>query len=253
MSYVSEMNQFFRFLPASGFSSSARLLWYVLMGFNNSICWKPEFNIPMSTLIGLTGLSQATIRRARKELEKAGLLKVTVRPGRQASIYRLFPLDGAFAAHSERQNKLAAHVDAHSDWQPERQNAVAAHVDAHSDWQPERIHRREETNDNRREETSAVVDDQTWKEVLHFFESNIHPVYSLKERQDLEADVSDYGAIWVKAAIEEAVDHGAFNMKYIEAVLKAWKAKGHMTRNKAQKKDQIQSDEAIRQADLIPF
>ena len=253
MSYVSEMNQFFRFLPASGFSSSARLLWYVLMGFNNSICWKPEFNIPMSTLIGLTGLSQATIRRARKELEKAGLLKVTVRPGRQASIYRLCPLDGAFAAHSDRQNKLAAHVDAHSDWQPERQNAVAAHVDAHSDWQPERIHRREETNDNRREETSAVVDDQTWKEVLHFFESNIHPVYSLKERQDLEADVSDYGAIWVKAAIEEAVDHGAFNMKYIEAVLNAWKAKGHRTRNKAQKKDQIQSDEAIRQADLIPF
>ena len=252
MSYVSEMNQFFRFLPASGFSSSARLLWYILMGFNNSICWKPEFNIPMSTLIGLTGLSQATIRRARKELEKAGLLKVTVRPGRQASIYRLCPLDGAFAAHSDRQNKLAADVDAHSDWQPERQNAVAAHVDAHSDWQPERIHRREETN-NRREETSAAVDDQTWKEVLHFFESNIHPVYSLKERQDLEADVSDYGAIWVKAAIEEAVDHGAFNMKYIEAVLKAWKAKGHMTRNKAQKKDQIQSDEAIRQADLIPF
>ena len=252
MSYVSEMNQFFRFLPASGFSSSARLLWYILMGFNNSICWKPEFNIPMSTLIGLTGLSQATIRRARKELEKAGLLKVTVRPGRQASIYRLCPLDGAFAAHSDRQNKLAAHVDAHSDWQPERQNAVAAHVDAHSDWQPERIHRREETN-NRREETSAAVDDQTWKEMVHFFSSNIHPIHSSKELQDLEADLNEYGETWVKAAIEEAVDHGAFNMKYIEAVLKAWKAKGHMTRNKAQKKDQIQSDEAIRQADLVPF
>ncbi|WP_337740198.1 DnaD domain protein [Acidaminococcus timonensis] len=253
MNYISELNQFFQYLQTSDLSPSARLLWYSLMGVANGTRWKPVFNVPMSTLIGLTGLSQATIRRARKELEKAGLLKVTVRPGCQASIYRLCPLDGAFAAHNDRQNELAAHVAAHSDWQPERQNAIAAHVDAHSDWQPERIHKQNKTVLNKTRQGTAVVDDQTWKEVLHFFESNIHTAHSLKERQDLEADVSDYGEIWVKAAIEEAVDAGAFNMNYIEAVLKAWKAKGHMTRRKDRKKDQIQSDEAIRQADLVPF
>lgn len=225
MNYISELNQFFQYLQTSDLSPSARLLWHSLMGVANGTRWKPVFNVPMSTLVNLTGCSPSTIRRARRELEAAGLIKVTNRSGRQSALYQLFSVSGNFA------------------------NQVVNHNDA----QPAHIHKQNKTVLNKTRQVTAAVDDQTWKEVLHFFESNIHPVYSMKERQDLEADVSDYGEIWVKAAIEEAVGAGAFNMNYIEAVLKAWKDKGHMTRRKDRKKDQIQSDEAIRQADLIPF
>ncbi len=243
MNYISELNQFFQYLQTSDLSPSARLLWHSLMGVANGTRWKPVFNVPMSTLVNLTGCSPSTIRRARRELEAAGLIKVTNRSGRQSALYQLFSVSGNFA------NQVVNHNDA----QPERQNEFANQVVNHNDAQPAHIHKQNKTVLNKTRQVTAAVDDQTWKEVLHFFESNIHPVYSMKERQDLEADVSDYGEIWVKAAIEEAVGAGAFNMNYIEAVLKAWKDKGHMTRRKDRKKDQIQSDEAIRQADLIPF
>lgn len=223
MSYIDEINNFHRYLRTSDLSSSARLLWFVLMDIANGTGWKKSFNVPMSTLESGTGLKKTAIKSARRQLAEAGLIKVMPRSGRQSTVYEMVSFVDALAAVKRPQPRPIPRID------------KTIYID------------------KTRQENAAVVDDQTWKEVLHFFESNIHPVYSLKERQDLEADVSDYGAIWVKAAIEEAVDHGAFNMKYIEAVLKAWKAKGHMTRNKVQKKDQIQSDEAIRQADLIPF
>ena len=237
MNYIEEINKFHRFLLTSDLSPSARLLWFVLMNVANSAGWKPKFNVAMSTLESGSGLKRTAIKSARQQLSAAGLIKVTPRKGRQSTLYEMIPVAAVKRPQSRPQDEFVDVVAAVK--RPQSRPILKQNKTIYIN--------------KTKQGTAAAVDDQTWKEVIHFFESNIHPVYSLKERQDLEADVSEYGETWVKAAIEEAVGAGAFNMNYVEAVLKAWKAKGHMTRRKDRKKDQSQSDEAIRQAELIPF
>jgi DNA replication protein DnaD len=57
-----------------------------------------------------------------------------------------------------------------------------------------------------------------WRTVIHLYENNIRPLTSRIELDKLYSLYTDYGQMWLSAAITEAVENGAHNIKYIAAI-----------------------------------
>lgn len=93
MSYVTEINGFHKWIQTHPeLPISARLLWFTLMHYNNSCGWKRVFNVPMSLIMGDSGLSRSSIVRARQILQALGRIRYTTRPGMKATEYELLPM-----------------------------------------------------------------------------------------------------------------------------------------------------------------
>ena len=72
-------------------------------------------------------------------------------------------------------------------------------------------------------------------EVVRTFEENIHPITGGIERDKLIDITNEYGALWVKSAIEEAAISGGRNLRYITAILERWKREGFKAARKGVK------------------
>ena len=93
MNYIEEMNAFNVWITLHPeVSSSAQLLWYVLMHYNNTCSWKKQFSVPMSMLMISTRLSESSVKRARLALLKAGRIRYCVRPGKKATVYEMISM-----------------------------------------------------------------------------------------------------------------------------------------------------------------
>ena len=93
MNYIEEMNAFNVWITLHPeVSSSAQLLWYVLMHYNNTCSWKKQFSVPMSMLMTSTRLSESSVKRARLALQKAGRIRYCVRPGKKATVYEMISM-----------------------------------------------------------------------------------------------------------------------------------------------------------------
>ena len=94
MNYIEEMNAFNVWITLHPeVSSSAQLLWYVLMHYNNTCSWKKQFSVPMSMLTTSTRLSESSVKRARIALQKAGRIRYSVRPGKKATVYEMISME----------------------------------------------------------------------------------------------------------------------------------------------------------------
>ena len=90
MNYIEEMNAFNVWITLHPeVSTSAQVLWYVLMHYNNTCSWKKQFSVPMSMLMTSTRLSESSVKRARLALQKAGRIRYSVRPGKKATVYEM--------------------------------------------------------------------------------------------------------------------------------------------------------------------
>ena len=93
MNYIEEMNAFNVWITLHPeVSSSAQLLWYVLMHYNNTCSWKKQFSVPMLMLMTSTRLSESSVKRARLALQKAGRIRYCVRPGKKATVYEMISM-----------------------------------------------------------------------------------------------------------------------------------------------------------------
>ena len=93
MNYIEEMNAFNVWITLHPeVSSSAQLLWYVLMHYNNTCSWKKQFSVPVSMLMISTRLSESSVKRARLALQKAGRIRYSVRPGNKATVYEMISM-----------------------------------------------------------------------------------------------------------------------------------------------------------------
>ena len=93
MNYIEEMNAFNVWITLHPeVSSSAQLLWYVLMHYNNTCSWKKQFSVPMSMLMISTRLSESSVKRARLALQKAGRIRYCVCPGKKATVYEMISM-----------------------------------------------------------------------------------------------------------------------------------------------------------------
>ena len=93
MKYMEELNKFNVWIALHpDVSSSARVLWYVLMDYNNMFGWKRVFSVSISTLASATGLSVSAVKRARSVLQRAGRIRYTPRNRRLATLYEIISL-----------------------------------------------------------------------------------------------------------------------------------------------------------------
>ena len=203
INYISEINAFHAWLQVNELSASAILLWYSLMHFCNKTGWRSEFNLALSQLESDTHLSRATIKRARFELESAGLIKVHYRRGRQSSVYEIQPISIKLAAHiepqSEPQNKLAAHIEPQSEPIP-RHRLISIDVDS----------------------KAAAAE-----KIIANYQDKIHPLTSTTELEIVEDLMNDYGPELFDKAIDRAVLRGKRTIKYIAGILKRWNQDGY--------------------------
>ena len=94
MNYIEAMNAFNVWITLHPeVSSSAQLLWYVLMHYNNTCSWQKQFSVPMSMLMTSTRLSESSVKRARLALQKAGRIRYSVRPGKKATVYEMISME----------------------------------------------------------------------------------------------------------------------------------------------------------------
>ncbi|MCP3027631.1 DnaD domain-containing protein [Halobacillus sp. A5] len=89
MNYLKEIIAFQDEVELNSLSSSASLLWYKLMHFNNKTGWKEEFTVPTAAILVKTGLPESSFLRARRELAEKGY--ITYQPGtrNQAPTYHM--------------------------------------------------------------------------------------------------------------------------------------------------------------------
>ena len=93
MNYIEEMNAFNVWITLHPeVSTSAQVLWYVLMHYNNTCSWKKQFSVPMSMLMTSTRLSESSVKLARIALQKAGRIRYSVRPGKKATVYEMISM-----------------------------------------------------------------------------------------------------------------------------------------------------------------
>ena len=94
MNYIEEMNAFNVWITLHPeVSTSAQVLWYVLMHYNNTCSWKKQFSVPMLMLMTSTRLSESSVKRARLALQKAGRIRYSVRPGKKATVYEMISME----------------------------------------------------------------------------------------------------------------------------------------------------------------
>ncbi len=89
MNYLHELNAFRDWTLLNKPTTSEIVLWYALMSINNMTGWKKQFTVANQTLQLMTGLSKATLDRARNKLTQKGLLKYFPGNTRQAGTYEL--------------------------------------------------------------------------------------------------------------------------------------------------------------------
>lgn len=89
MNYLQELNAFRDWTLLNKPTTSEIVLWYALMSINNMTGWKQQFTAANQTVQLMTGLSKATLDRARNKLTQKGLLKYLPGNTRQAGTYEL--------------------------------------------------------------------------------------------------------------------------------------------------------------------
>ncbi len=87
-----------------------------------------------------------------------------------------------------------------------------------------------------REEKPVDNNDDEWAQVTTTFNNNIHPISGQIELDRLHDLYKDFGAVWVIAAIEEAVtsSKGPPSLSYLTAILERWRREGFKSKREEQ-------------------
>lgn len=94
MKYIEELNRFHVWLASHpDMPTPARLLWFVLMHYNNGCYWKRVFSLSMARLTAATGLSPSAVKRARSVLQEVGRIRYMPRKGGLSTLYEIIPLE----------------------------------------------------------------------------------------------------------------------------------------------------------------
>ena len=72
--WISEIKGFYALQALHPVSESAQALWHYLMYRANAVWWVTPLSIRNDEIRGVLGVSPAVLKRARKELIRAGLL-----------------------------------------------------------------------------------------------------------------------------------------------------------------------------------
>ena len=201
-SYISELNAFDAWLTYHELPPSSIVLWFALVRISNSLGRKTVFNASLSLLSTKCGqMDDRTIRNARKRLEEEGLISFQSRKGLRSAVYTLHLLS------AERKEKNVP-----SDFRSFGENGERKEKNVPSDFH---IHKSKSKDYKSK---SIYIGDQT-KEVIHEFESKIHPMANLTERENLLDLIETYGTMDVMEAIQKASGYRGTSIQYVASIL----------------------------------
>ena len=185
MNYIKEVNAFHTWsMLHPEVSMSARILWYVLMHFNNICFWQKTFSLSMDTLAAATGLSRAKLIEAHVVLQKAGRIRYMLCGDKKSAVYKIIPLtDGGIQSTSqepleekleeELQNPLPDTSQNESCDIPKAKPQGEQQDGRQSESQDGRIHRQDKTRQDISKETTVkkgeVAKDKMKKEPKRCF------------------------------------------------------------------------------------
>ena len=201
-SYISELNAFDAWLTYHELPPSSIVLWFALMRISNSLGRKTVFNASLSLLSTKCGqMDDRTIRNARKRLEEEGLISFQSRKGLRSAVYTLHLLS------VEKKEKNVS-----SDFRSFYENGEKKEKNVSSDFH---IHKSKSKDYKSK---SIYIGGQT-KEVIHEFESKIHPIANLTERENLLDLIETYGTMDVMEAIQKASGYRGTSIQYVASIL----------------------------------
>jgi len=85
-----------------------------------------------------------------------------------------------------------------------------------------------EDNFASRDEKGASPPQGPEAEVFRAWESDFGPLTPMLA-ESLQAEIAEHGSQWVLAAMREALANGKRNLRYVQAILRRWKAEGYGT------------------------
>lgn len=180
-SYISELNAFDAWLTYHELPPSSIALWFALMRISNSLGRRTEFNASLSLLSIKCGqMDERTIRNARERLKNEGLISFQSRKGLRSAVYTLHLLSverkeknvpSTFRSNPSTEMRKEKNVP--SDFRSFAENGERKEKNVSSNFH---IHKSKSKDYKSK---SIYIGDQT-KEVIHEFESKIHPMSKQK-------------------------------------------------------------------------
>lgn len=221
-SYISELNAFDAWLTYHELPPSSIVLWFALMRISNSLGRKTVFNASLSLLSTKCGqMDDRTIRNARKRLEDEGLISFQSRKGLRSAVYTLHLLSGERKEknvpsnfRSTQNTEMRKEKNVSSDFRSFGENEERKEKNVPSDFH---IHK-SKSKDYKSKSKSIYIGDQT-KEVIHEFESKIHPIANLTERENLLDLIETYGTMDVMEAVQKASGYRGTSIQYVASIL----------------------------------
>ncbi|MBA2174838.1 DnaD domain protein [Halobacillus locisalis] len=203
MNYIKAINAFYDQQEFNPLSASAITLWHGLMHVNNKSRWKKEFSAAMTVLCVKTGLSEAGVRKARKELVEKGCLTFQSRKGNQAPIYQIVPLYEETGSESDKQEDKAS-----GNWNGSTNGKESGNRGT--------LIKQNETKENETKRNNDVD-----VRAHDFYETNIGPLtpFIAKQVTKWAGDLSDE---LVVEALKRAILNNRPFFSYAEAILKDW-------------------------------
>lgn len=218
-SYISELNAFDAWLTYHELPPSSIALWFALVRISNSLGRRTEFNASLSLLSTKCGqMDERTIRNARERLKNEGLISFQSRKGLRSAVYTLHLLSErkeknvSSVFRSAQSTEMRKEKNVSSDFRSFGENVERKEKNVSSTF---RIHKSKSKDYKSK---SIYIGDQT-KDVIHEFESKIHPMANLIERENLLDLIETYGTMDVMEAIQKASGYRGTSIHYVASIL----------------------------------
>ncbi|WP_067726915.1 DnaD domain-containing protein [Oceanobacillus damuensis] len=211
MNYIKQVNAFYNHLETKPLSASAANLWHVLMHVNNRTGWRKEFTAAMSLLCYKANLTvSTTFKRARRELQEKGYIRVKSRVGNRAASYHIVSLD----------RMVSEEIDEVFEMDNSEESSAVYCVN----------HNLNHNNDHYVSQNADPLFKQNntinAPDAIQFFQENFG-VVTPYVAEDIIHWINDLGESLVLYALKRALELRRTNWGYVKAILDAWRKKGY--------------------------
>lgn len=215
ISFIDEINSFYRWMETHEMTPNAIALWMALMKISNDAGWKMTFNASNSMLMVKTGgLSIPAIHRARNLLQQQGRINFRARKGNLSSEYTIIPFAERKVKQTDQQ--MYQQSDQQTDSKP-----TSKCISTPTTYLEENKTRGDMGNNVRA--SISPVHDLDFGEVAQVWSDTIRPItpFQAEELHDLYKTYGKEQVIWAIQAIPEKQKRKIRSVRYIEAILES--------------------------------
>ncbi|EOH86731.1 DnaD domain-containing protein [Enterococcus pallens] len=229
MDYIRQINAFENLNEYNEIGPGAQLLWYKLMRVANLSGWQNELSISNTRLQSMTKTSEKTLINNRNQLIQTGLLQYKKRGRTKAGIYILTDLTGKFPAKTTVNNIATGNFTVDSTVNRKVNPSVDSSVDSTVDSTVDTSAYINKTKqDKTKNNIASEYSDNSNSEqtAVSYWLNQVNPAEAPFITQSIQHWVQDFNGQddIVIAAIDDMLQNGARNYKYLDKILKTWES-----------------------------